>query len=489
MAVFTNEMKKGLRYLKDVLEIAALPGDKDLNTLFFKQEGEKITPLFDKGMTVAEVLDTDPDSYDLEGDVFFVAQQAYNMWNDKPADVSYFIETPNGSGRVLLTETGLKGLQINGVWKLQGEVNKYMKLQHELGDLLSTNGVGTDANIADLTDKNVWNRLQYKDKEGNFKPIPIDIAKFTGVMQNDRLEVLDTVKKFFDHDNLYVMDEYGVISKVQMTKNQMLYRGAYEKETLEALVNREIPDAHGPVLLFLINLLDSIGIHWFDGVLKDQEVVEHRRMERIAFLQEDRKYENDQMMKKTDDAVLPEFTRRAAKYLKRDMSAQDFEKMLKIMEEEGSLPLDELYTAKDVNINHDAMIARAMYQPAHDLLKESEHFKDRSAFLKKNQDAFVILHDTMVRQLRKYDLKFVESAINSDRRGLHQNAALGRSFVVSQLRVLDDLAQNAYKVQAQKLQEQLKKEQSKDTKKDKVKEEVKKNPEKKLESQSGPMKK
>ena len=165
------------------------------------------------------------------------------------------------------------------------EVDNYTNLQKDLGDFLSTfqeekEGVYKTVK-GDLRDKEVWARLLHKDKEGKFAPIPIDPEKLSSEMKQDRLQVLADVEKYFKADNLYVRDEDGTISKVGMTKDRTIYRGDFERDTLEAVVRKESPDAHGSVAMFLMRLLQSIGIHWFDDMIEEQEKIEAWRAQRM----------------------------------------------------------------------------------------------------------------------------------------------------------------------------------------------------------------
>ena len=484
MSNLSAAQRNGLAYLQKLLRYANLPEDMDIVNLFFKKEGKKEEPVFSGGVTVGELLAADINDDDIEQQVLFAADEAHNMWAEKRENTTYFLESPDGSGRIPLTKDGLQVLKVNSISVSQKSVGEYLKLKEELGDFLGTSPKEGEAVKGDLTDKKVWERLLCKDAEGNFKPISIDFAKFTGDMKQDRLQVLADVEKYLKNGNLYVKDDHGAVSKVEMAKDRTLYRGQFERDTLQETVKAEISDAHGSVAMFLMRLFQSIGIHWFDDLIKEQDLVEMHREERINLYQDDREYEI-RKMKNNDSRMLPEFTRQAHKLVKRDMSPEDFEQMLSVMVNEGAKPLGEVYVTQRVNINHNALIARAMHEPARDLLNSAEQAKDKNAFLKKSRDAFLLLYNNTIRTVRETDLGRLKLVIQNDCVAAKTDAEHARNVVLHHLQELDEQVQNIYRAQARQDQKDLKQE-SKNNEKEVP---VKKEPQKELESQPAPMKK
>ena len=299
-----REERVGLSYLKNLLRFADLPGDAKLKDLFFRKEGDNVSPIFSDNVTVADIKEADINGDHLKPEVYFAAGEAFYMWHPKPENTMYFLESPDGSGRIPLNEVGLSSVMIDGRPTQKREVDNYTNLQKDLGDFLSTfqeekEGVYKTVK-GDLRDKEVWARLLHKDKEGKFAPIPVDPEKLSSEMKQDRLQVLADVEKYFKADNLYVRDENGTISKVGMAKDRTIYRGEFERDTLEAVVRKDSPDAHGSVAMFLMRLLQSIGIHWFDDMIKEQEQIEAWRVQRTEKILEQRRSEKTEITKKTE---------------------------------------------------------------------------------------------------------------------------------------------------------------------------------------------
>ena len=280
-----REERVGLSYLKNLMRFADLPGDAKLRDIFFQKEGDTVSPIFSDNATVADIMKADLNGDRWETDVLFAAGTAYYMWHPKPENTMYFLESPDGSGRIPINEVGLASFVVDGKLLSKKDTANYTNLQKDLGDFLSTfqeekEGVYKTVK-GDLRDKEVWARLLHKDKRGKFAPIPIDPEKLSSEMKQDRLQVLADVEKYFKADNLYVRDEDGTISKVGMTKDRTIYRGDFERDALEAVVRKESPDAHGSVAMFLMRLLQSIGIHWFDDMIEEQEKIEAWRAQRM----------------------------------------------------------------------------------------------------------------------------------------------------------------------------------------------------------------
>ena len=486
MSNLSAEQRKGLAYLQSILRYAYIPGNTDIAELFVRKEGKKESPAFSGDVTVEEVLEASLNADDLDEGLIFAAGEAYNMLEQMSEEVSFFMENPDGSGRIPVEKDGLKVLMVDGQQIRPHGVDQYMKMKEDLGDFLSNSGQGGHTVKADLNDKKVWGRLLCKDTKGNFKPISIDFAKLTGNMKEDRLQVLADVEKYFKNSNLYVKDDNGVISKVEMAKDRSIYRGAFEDDSLKAAAKNELADAHGSVAMFLMRLLQSIGIHWFDDMIKEQELVEQNRDAQVSAQKESRYAEIKlRDIESSGKDQIGEFTRQAPALIKRGMTADEFQQLLQVMAAEGASDLETIYTIQRVEINHDALIARAMYEPARDLLLKAGEAENKEAFLTANCEAFLLYHETVTQALRGRDLNRLNINIRNARLCADADRPAARLLVISELQELDEQVRNIYRAQARQNQKDLKQE-SKNNEKEVP---VKKEPQKELENQPAPMKK
>jgi hypothetical protein len=268
---YSPQEKAGLRFLKNVLSRVGYPEETTIDAIFFRKDGDKVTPVFTGSCpTVEDILNVDINDYTEDPEISFAGAEANAMWENAAENTIFFIDSPDGNGRIEVNKDGIKPPMVDGRPIFSQDIKTLNKTKEILGDLLATfqeeNGEYT-AVKADLSNAEIYSRLMQKDAEGNYKPLDMDTSKFASDMMQDRLQATADISKIIKGNNLYLRDEDGAISKVEMAKDGSLYRGEYDRESVAKAVQQEIPvlpDRHGTVAMFFMRMFQSIGIHWFD---------------------------------------------------------------------------------------------------------------------------------------------------------------------------------------------------------------------------------
>lgn len=298
---YSPQEKAGLRFLKNVLSKVGYPEETTIDKIFFRKDGDKVTPFFTgDNPTVEDILEADiHDAY--EDPVFaFAGGEANAMLESAAENTIFFIDSPDGNGRIEVNKDGIKPPMVDGRPIFSQDIKTLNKTKEILGDLLATfqeeNGEYT-AVKADLANADIYSRLMQKDENGNYMPLAMDTSKFASDFMQERLQAVADISKIIKGNNLYLRDEDGAISKVEMAKDGSLYRGEYDRESVAKAVQQEIPvlpDRHGTVAMFFMRMFQSIGIHWFDEQIAEQEEVEAMREEaELSALQKVDKYVAD----------------------------------------------------------------------------------------------------------------------------------------------------------------------------------------------------
>ena len=285
---YSAEVKRGLRFLLSVLESVGYPSNTTIDKIIFKKEGGKVSPVFSENSpTVEEILNADIDLvYDYDPNIELAGDEANAMWEYGNEGTIYFIESPDGNGRIALDQNGVKPIKVDGKSVLSNEISALNKTKEIVSALLATfqegeNGQLTAVN-ADLSNAEIWSRLMQKDADGNYQPLSMDTSKFASDMMQDRLQAAADMSKIIKGNNLYLRDADNTISKVEMKPDGSLYRGEYDRDSLVDFFEREkpqFPDRHGSVAMFFMRIVQAIGIHWFDDEIAEQEEVELLREE------------------------------------------------------------------------------------------------------------------------------------------------------------------------------------------------------------------
>ena len=219
---YSAEVKRGLRFLLSVLESVGYPSNTTIDKIIFKKEGDKVSPVFSpESPTVEEILNADIDLvYDDDPNIELAGGEANAMWVYGNEGTIYFIESPDGNGRIALDQNGVKPIKVDGKSVLSNEISALNKTKEILSALLATfqegeNGQLTAVN-ADLTNPEIWSRLMQKDADGNYQPLSMDTSKFASDMMQDRLQAAADMSKIIKGNNLYLRDADNTISKVEM---------------------------------------------------------------------------------------------------------------------------------------------------------------------------------------------------------------------------------------------------------------------------------
>ena len=150
----------------------------------------------------------------------------------------------------------------------------------------------------------------------------------------------------------------------------------------------------------------------------------------------------------------PEYTRQAPNYIKRNMSAEEFDQVLKLMLEEGRNRLKTIVDEHQCKINHDALVAVTLYLPVRDFLKNADAAGDREKFLLENQEAFLLQINDFEKQAREIDLSLVDDLFSRDFNLRYQPGVTVREKLIMTLDDLDNKARNIYGAHLDKIREE-----------------------------------
>ena len=150
----------------------------------------------------------------------------------------------------------------------------------------------------------------------------------------------------------------------------------------------------------------------------------------------------------------PEYTRQAPNYIKRNMSAEEFDQVLKLMLEEGRKRLKSIVDEHQCKINHDALVAVTLYLPVRDFLKNADAAGDRKKFLLENQEAFLLQINDFEKQAREIDLSLVDDLFSRDFNLRYQPGVTVREKLIMTLDDLDNKARNIYGAHLDKIREE-----------------------------------
>lgn len=284
---YSPQEKAGLRFLKNVLSRVGYPEETTIDKIFFRKDGDKVTPFFTgDNPTVEDILEADiHDAY--EDPVFaFAGGEANAMLESAAENTIFFIDSPDGNGRIEVNKDGIKPPMVDGRPIFSQDIKTLNQTKEILSDLLATFQAGENGEYtavkADLANTEIFSRLMQKDENGKYQPLAMDTSKFASDFMQERLQAVADISKIIKGNNLYLSDDNGTISKVEMTPDGIPYRGEYDRTSVRALLEKDkpqYPDLHGPVAMFFMKLLDSIGIHWFFDAIRAQEEVETLREE------------------------------------------------------------------------------------------------------------------------------------------------------------------------------------------------------------------
>lgn len=284
---YSREEKAGLRFLKSVLKNMGYPKETTIDQIFFRKDGDKVIPALTGGSpTVGDILEADILTTNEDAEIAFAGAEANAMWDNADEDTIFFINSPDGNGRIEVNKDGIKPPMIDGRPILSTDIKTLNQTKELLSDLLATFQEGENGEYtavkADLANTEINSRLMQKDENGNYKPLDMDTSKFSSEYMQERLQAVADISKIIKGNNLYISDDNGTISKVEMTPNGIPYRGEYDRASVRAFLEKDrpqYPDLHGSVAMFFMKLLNSIGIHWFNDQITAQEEVETLREE------------------------------------------------------------------------------------------------------------------------------------------------------------------------------------------------------------------
>ena len=167
----------------------------------------------------------------------------------------------------------------------------------------------------------------------------------------------------------------------------------------------------------------------------------------------------------------PEYTRQAPNYIKRNMSAEEFDQVLKLMQEEGGKSLVTIVDDHQCKINHEALVAVMLSRPARDFLEKANAAEDRNKFLLENQESFLLLVNDFEKQVREIDLSLVDELFSRDINSRYgPGVTVGQKLIMT-LKDLDVKVRNIYMDHLDKIrEEQAKQERLRQEKQRKIEE-------------------
>lgn len=281
--LLTKEQQTGLKYLQKLLSTNQakfnIPNDAPLKDLFIRKDDSNVPNVFEQDYTVAQILSFDPEGeisdeyYELD----FIAESA-NIMRDSVQDIPHFYASPDGSGLIPINKNGLEPLTLNTVEALSSTVASYAGLYQQLSNTLVTTREIGDGEFevipGDLSDPEVLNRMVVKNEKGQWEPAFSDLSKFQSEMKQDRLDAMVELERVVRSNNVYIREEDGQYSQMKLADDRTLYRGDYDRPTLEASIREKHPTVHGPVAMWIMRLFQSIGIPWFNEQIHAQEEAE-----------------------------------------------------------------------------------------------------------------------------------------------------------------------------------------------------------------------
>ena len=150
----------------------------------------------------------------------------------------------------------------------------------------------------------------------------------------------------------------------------------------------------------------------------------------------------------------PEYTRQAPNYIKRNMSAEEFDQVLKLMQEEGGKSLVTIVDDHQCKINHEALVAVMLSRPARDFLEKANAAEDRNKFLLENQESFLLLVNDFEKQVREIDLSLVDELFSRDINSRYgPGVTVGQKLIMT-LKDLDVKVRNIYMDHLDKIREE-----------------------------------
>ena len=156
----------------------------------------------------------------------------------------------------------------------------------------------------------------------------------------------------------------------------------------------------------------------------------------------------------TEKIVWPEYERRSKSLIKRNMSAEEFEQLLKLMVEEGGKSLVTIVDDHQCKINHEALVAVMLCFPARDFLKNADAAKDREKFLLENREAFLLQINDFEKQVREIDLSLVDELFSRDIYSRYEPGVTVGQKLIMTLEDLDVKVRNIYMDHLDKIREE-----------------------------------
>ena len=169
---------------------------------------------------------------------------------------------------------------------------------------------------------------------------------------------------------------------------------------------------------------------------------EHEKIKSFGMERQEQEQQAEQNEHVNEIITLPEYTRQAQNLIKRDMSAEEFDQLLELLEKEGSKNLNEI--AEDYKINHDAVVAVALGDPARDLRSKADQAENRESFLLENRDSFLLLINNIEKQVREFDLSPLNDLYTRDMNSEFLPAVTVQEKMLNTLGLLDSDARNIY---------------------------------------------
>ena len=170
---YSPQEKAGLRFLKNVLSRVGYPEETTIDKIFFRKDGDKVTPFFTgDNPTVEDILEADiHDAY--EDPVFaFAGGEANAMLESAAENTIFFIDSPDGNGRIEVNKDGIKPPMVDGRPIFSQDIKTLNQTKEILSDLLATFQAGENGEYtavkADLANTEIFSRLMQKDENGKY---------------------------------------------------------------------------------------------------------------------------------------------------------------------------------------------------------------------------------------------------------------------------------------------------------------------------------
>lgn len=347
--------------------------------------------------------------------------------SDVEFSLNLFLRSEYGVDLTGDRNTSYKGEQFNPqelIYTYDSETGKYVKLGE---DLLQSNY------FMDTLQRGMPYFIPSLDKNGQLdfsNPKILKVAQYKGenqlfIMGDRQLRHAEAELEHVQKPTFWQRFADGFL-KIFGSRNAACE--AYEK--LQAMMGQTLTLMHN----------DHEKIKSFEMERQEQEQQAVQETEELGNqLEEVRQMQQERGV---DILDLPEYTRQAQNLIKRNMSAEEFYQLLEQLEKEGSKKLEEI--AEDYKINHDAVVAVALGNPARDLRSKADQAENRESFLLENRESFLLLINNIEKQVREFDLSPLNDLYTRDMNSESLPAITVREKMLNTLGLLDSDARNIY---------------------------------------------